>query len=106
MIGWEPGPRSLRELFWGLEAKQIDDWNHTCRLESTVINAAPFRRRRLIRPGDLHPYLKRRPKPRRSREEMIANLNQMVGLKDASQCERTTSRQGGDRTRAHRRQGR
>jgi hypothetical protein len=57
VLGIDPGPLSLRELAWMVEARRIDQWNHTASLLAlwASIHRDPKKRRAPFAPAEFHP---------------------------------------------------
>jgi hypothetical protein len=50
---------TLRELFWMVEGRQRDHWNHTAQLLALFYNAFRGRGQRALEPADFHPLVKK-----------------------------------------------
>lgn len=75
-----------------MEAYEIDQWNHTAAQLAMAVNTAFGKKSKAsVAPKDFHPFAEKQPRPRRSREEMIRSLNQMVGLKEHGRQRKGTS---------------
>lgn len=82
IAGIDPGPRSLREIMWAVEAKQKDDWDHTAAILAMQSNTAFGRKKRdMIKPQQIHPFRRRRQTIRLTKEQSRERLNTAMGLK-------------------------
>jgi hypothetical protein len=59
VLGVDPGPLTLRELAWMVEARRTDQWNHTASLLALLasIHRDPKKRRAPFTPAEFHPLV-------------------------------------------------
>jgi len=58
VLGMDPGPFTLRELFWMVRGARIDAWNHTASLLAAVCSGfSSFTKRpQKFAPAQFHPF--------------------------------------------------
>jgi hypothetical protein len=64
MIGVEPGPLTLRELFWMVDGRGRQAWAHTALICSVLANCNrdPKKRPRPFSPAEFNPYMRKKHK--------------------------------------------
>jgi hypothetical protein len=83
VLGIEPWPFSLRELVVMVEAKRVDDWNHTAALRQQIA-ATVAKRGRELRFSDFHPLMRQKPAGRKlNKQEGRRLLDAVFGIKPA-----------------------
>lgn len=84
IAGVDPGQRSLRELVWMVEARRIDDWNHTAAQICWLVRMNVGKKASRVQPKHFHPFAGTMKAARRvlSKQEAYQRLNAMVGARD------------------------
>jgi hypothetical protein len=65
VVGIDPGPLTLRELFWMVDGRRRDAWDRTAAQIAALFNAAPdpTGKRKPRQPSEFHPfYARAKPK--------------------------------------------
>lgn len=65
-----------------VDARRLEDWNHTATTLAMQANTAFGKKGKALTPDKFHPYLPEKPKKKLTREQLISELNAMVGLKE------------------------
>jgi len=60
-VGVDPGPFTLRELFWMAEGHDRHEWGRASSLMAMIANAHKGKKGRWVRPAQLNPYERDRP---------------------------------------------
>jgi len=62
IAGVDPGPLTLRELIWMVDARRQDQWSHTAAVMALVANVHrnPKRRSSPYAPAEFHPLAERK----------------------------------------------
>lgn len=78
VLGVDPGPFSIRELYWMAEGRRTSQWDHTALLAATVLNSRQgITRAHLIAPRRLHPDYQTEPAitlPAETTSRMLTSL--------------------------------
>lgn len=58
VVGIDPGPLTLRELFWMADGRRRDAWDRTANLIAALFNAVPDHtgKRKPRQPSEFHPF--------------------------------------------------